>query len=100
MQRTGAGRELADESEAPRESIGWEPVDPHAGIVFHARLGDHVEEGRPLATLYATTPDQIAESTALLKQAIHISKAAAAPAPAAGSVRLHPRKCGGLSRQC
>jgi pyrimidine-nucleoside phosphorylase len=81
VQRTGAGREPADESDIPRESIGWEPVDPHAGIVFHARLGDHVEEGRPLATLYATTPDKLAESTALLKEAIHISKEPPPPPP-------------------
>jgi pyrimidine-nucleoside phosphorylase len=81
VQRTGAGREAADESEAPRESMGWEPVDPHAGIVFHARLGDQVEEGSPLATLYATTPDQIAESAALLKQAIQISKEPPPPPP-------------------
>jgi thymidine phosphorylase len=61
--------------------MGWEPVDPHAGIVFHARRGDHLEKGRPLATLYATTPDQLAESTALLKQAIHISKEPPPPPP-------------------
>src|SRR5580698_8679930 len=44
VQRTGAGREKAGE-----------PVDPHAGIVFHARRGAKVERGQPLATLYATT---------------------------------------------
>jgi pyrimidine-nucleoside phosphorylase len=81
VQRTGAGREAADEPEAPRESMGWEPVDPHAGIVFHSRRGDHVEDGRPLATLYATTPEQLAESIALLKQAIHISKETPPPPP-------------------
>ena len=43
VQRTGAGREKAGE-----------PVDPHAGIVFHARRGARVERGQPLATLYAT----------------------------------------------
>ena len=34
VQRTGAGREKAGE-----------PVDPHAGIVFHARRGARVERG-------------------------------------------------------
>jgi thymidine phosphorylase len=43
VQRTGAGREKAGE-----------PVDPHAGIEFHARRGAHVEQGQPIATLYAT----------------------------------------------
>ena len=45
VQRTGAGRERAGE-----------PVDPHAGILFHARLGANVEAGQPLATLYASNP--------------------------------------------
>ena len=34
VQRTGAGREKAGE-----------PVDPHAGIVFHARRGAQIEKG-------------------------------------------------------
>jgi pyrimidine-nucleoside phosphorylase len=73
VQRTGAGRETADEFDAPRESLGWEPVDPHAGIIFHARRGDRIEKGQPLATLYATTPEQLAESIDLLQQAIRFS---------------------------
>ena len=63
VQRTGAGREKAEE-----------PVDPHAGIVFHARRGAHVEQGAPLATLFATTPAQLAEPVAILQQAIQFSK--------------------------
>ena len=43
VQRLGAGREKAGE-----------PVDPHAGIEFHARRGARVEKGQPFATLYAT----------------------------------------------
>ncbi len=35
VQRTGAGREKAGE-----------PVDPHAGILFHARRGAKVKRGR------------------------------------------------------
>jgi thymidine phosphorylase len=63
VQRLGAGREKAGE-----------PVDPHAGILFHARRGVRVERGQPLATLYATTQAQLAEPEAILKQAIHFSK--------------------------
>ena len=63
VQRTGAGRERAGE-----------PVDPHAGIVFHARSGDRVEKGQPLAMLYATSEDKLAEPIALLKGAIHFSR--------------------------
>ena len=73
VQRTGAGREPTDASGIPAESIGWEPVDPHAGILFHARVGDRVEPGQRLATVFATTPEKLAEPIALLKQAIRIA---------------------------
>ena len=63
VQRTGAGREKAGE-----------PVDPHAGILFHARRGARVERGQPLATIYATKPEMLAEPMAILKQAIRFSK--------------------------
>jgi pyrimidine-nucleoside phosphorylase len=63
VQRTGAGREKAEE-----------PVDPHAGILFHARRGARVERGQPFATLYATRPELLAEPVAILKRAVHFSK--------------------------
>jgi pyrimidine-nucleoside phosphorylase len=63
VQRLGAGREKAGE-----------PVDPHAGILFHARRGAQVERGEPLATLYATTATQLAEPRAILRRAITLSK--------------------------
>jgi pyrimidine-nucleoside phosphorylase len=59
VQRLGAGREKAGE-----------PVDPHAGILFHARRGASVERGQTIATLYATTPGMLAEPAALLREAI------------------------------
>jgi pyrimidine-nucleoside phosphorylase len=62
VQRTGAGREKAGE-----------PVDPHAGIVFHARRGAHVEAGAPIATIYATSEAMLDEPEAILRKAIHIS---------------------------
>jgi pyrimidine-nucleoside phosphorylase len=64
VQRTGAGREKAGE-----------PVDPHAGIDFHARRGARIEKGQPLATLYATNPELLAEPEEILKQAITFSPA-------------------------
>ena len=82
VQRTGAGREPKDESEVPVESRGWEPVDPHAGIVFHARRGDRVEKGQPLATIYATTPGKLAESIAMLKGAVSIENSPPKEVPA------------------
>jgi pyrimidine-nucleoside phosphorylase len=68
VQRLGAGREKAGE-----------PVDPHAGILFHARRGAKVEQGQPFATLYATTAEKLAEPEAMLRQAIRFS---ATPPPA------------------
>jgi pyrimidine-nucleoside phosphorylase len=62
VQRTGAGREKASE-----------PVDPHAGILFHARRGARVEKGRPIATLYATTQAMLQEPSELIREAITIS---------------------------
>jgi pyrimidine-nucleoside phosphorylase len=62
VQRTGAGREKPGE-----------PVDPHAGIAFHARRGAWVEKGQPFATIYATNDELLTEPTAILKQAIRFS---------------------------
>jgi pyrimidine-nucleoside phosphorylase len=62
VQRTGAGREKAGE-----------PVDPHAGIDFHARRGARLEKGQPIATLYATSPALLAEPEEILHQAIVLS---------------------------
>ncbi len=64
VQRTGAGRETAGE-----------PVDAHAGIVFHARRGARVEKGQPLATIYATRAEMLDEPAAILKRAIRFSEA-------------------------
>ena len=75
VQRLGAGREKAGE-----------PVDPHAGIEFHARRGVHIKQGEPLATLYATTPAQLAEPAAILKRAIRFSATAPAPIPLVNEV--------------
>jgi len=75
VQRTGAGREKAGE-----------PVDPHAGIVFHARRGAFVEKGQPLATLYATNAGMLAEPEALLKKAIVFSEAAPEAVPLIGRI--------------
>ena len=70
VQRLGAGRERAGE-----------PVDPHAGILFHARRGARVEEGQPIATLYATSAALLGEPMALLREAITISTTPPRAAP-------------------
>ena len=62
VQRTGAGREK-----------GGEPVDPYAGILFHARRGARVERGDRFATVYATRSELLGEPVAMLKRAIRFS---------------------------
>ncbi|HUN83478.1 MAG TPA: thymidine phosphorylase [Terracidiphilus sp.] len=70
VQRLGAGREKAGE-----------PVDPHAGIIFHARRGAKVQKGEPLATLFATRQEMLAEPAQLLRKAITFSDAAPEAVP-------------------
>jgi pyrimidine-nucleoside phosphorylase len=89
VQRTGAGREKAGEPGVPSDrssSLGWESVDPHAGILFHARRGAHIEKGQPLATLYATSSDLLPEPIEILKQAIHYSKTPRHEVPLVGRI--------------
>jgi pyrimidine-nucleoside phosphorylase len=70
VQRLGAGREKAGE-----------PVDPHAGIEFHARRGAQVEKGQPIATLYASSAQLLTEPAEILKQAITFSPASPQAVP-------------------
>jgi pyrimidine-nucleoside phosphorylase len=79
VQRLGAGREKAGE-----------PVDPHAGILFHARRGALIAPGQPIATLYATNPALLPEPVALMKQAILISETP--PVPVALVSRIFTRE--------
>jgi len=78
VQRTGAGREKPGE-----------PVDPHAGIDFHARRGARLEKGQPLATLYATSPALLAEPEEILHQAIVLSPAPPQAVPLVSRVFTH-----------
>ncbi len=75
VQRLGAGREKAGEA-----------VDPHAGIVFHARRGTRVEKGQPLATLYATHAELLADAAQRVRAAITISETAPKPVPLVSAV--------------
>ena len=75
VQRTGAGREHAGE-----------PVDPHAGILFHARRGAHVEKGQTFATVYATNSAMLPEPIEIIKQAVKFSQTAPHPVPLVGRI--------------
>jgi pyrimidine-nucleoside phosphorylase len=78
VQRTGAGREKAGEA-----------VDPHAGILFHARRGARVERGQPLATIYAATESMLREPGELLRDAISISADSPEFVPLIGRIFTH-----------
>ena len=75
VQRTGAGREKAGE-----------PVDPHAGILFHARLGAQVEKGQKIATLYATTESMLDEAEMLYRRAVRIAPEPPTHVPLVGRI--------------
>jgi pyrimidine-nucleoside phosphorylase len=75
VQRVGAGREKAGE-----------PVDPHAGIEFHAKRGSRVEKGQPFATLYATKPGMLTEPAELIRKAVTIAETAPALLPLVSGV--------------
>jgi pyrimidine-nucleoside phosphorylase len=68
VQRLGAGR--------ARPGDG---VAAHAGIEMHTRLGDAVEPGQPLVTLFTENSSLLAEPAAMLQAAIHLSKTPPAP---------------------
>jgi pyrimidine-nucleoside phosphorylase len=75
VQRTGAGREKAGE-----------PVDPHAGIVFHTRRGARVEKGQPFVTVYATNAELLAEPVEIVKQAVLFSRIPPQPVDLVGRI--------------
>ena len=68
--RLGAGRARKEDS-----------VDPGAGVVLGAGLGERVVAGQPLATLHASTPERLAEGRAALAGAYDIADAPAATVP-------------------
>jgi pyrimidine-nucleoside phosphorylase len=70
VQRLGAGRERAGE-----------PVEAHAGLEMHVKLGARVEAGQPLATLFAEEESRFDEPEQLLAEALVIDDAAAAVPP-------------------
>jgi pyrimidine-nucleoside phosphorylase len=62
VQRLGAGRERAGE-----------PVEAHAGLEMHVKLGSQVVRGQPLCTLFAQDEARFEEPERLLAAAIHIT---------------------------
>jgi pyrimidine-nucleoside phosphorylase len=70
VQRLGAGRERAGE-----------PVEAHAGLEMHAKLGMKVEAGQPLATIFAEDEARFAEPEELLREALILGPDPVQPPP-------------------
>ncbi len=68
--RLGAGRARKEDD-----------VDPAAGVVLQAALGERVEQGQPLAVLHAATPARLQEGRAALAGAYDITDEPVATAP-------------------
>lgn len=62
VQRLGAGR-----------AKPGGPVSAHAGIEMHAKLGDKLEDGQPLATLFAEDASLLNEPEAMLRETLKLS---------------------------
>ncbi len=75
VQRLGAGR-----------SAPGEPVDGHAGLRMHHKLGDAVKAGEPICTLYAARESLFAEPLTLLARATTIGEEAVEMPPLLGEV--------------
>lgn len=70
VQRLGAGRERAGE-----------PVEAHAGLEMHGKLGMAVAAGQPLYTLFTQEPALLAEPLQLLAKAVVLTEEPAVPPP-------------------
>jgi pyrimidine-nucleoside phosphorylase len=63
VQRLGAGRAKPSD-----------PVSAHAGIESHAKLGDRIESGQPLFTLFSEDADLLEQPEEMLRETITISE--------------------------
>ena len=70
VQRLGAGR-----------THPGAPVSAHAGIEMHAKLGDRIAVGQPLATLFTEDPALLDEPEAMLRETLQISPTPPTPIP-------------------
>ena len=70
VQRLGAGR-----------TRPGDPVSAHAGIEMHAKLGDLVEKGRILVTLFSEEPALLDEPEQMLRETLQIAPTPPQPIP-------------------
>ncbi len=62
IQRLGAGRARPND-----------PVSAHAGLESHAKIGDHVQAGQPLFTLFSEEESLLDEPAAMIEAALKIA---------------------------
>jgi pyrimidine-nucleoside phosphorylase len=62
VQRLGAGRAKPNDQ-----------VSAHAGIEMHAKLGDRIEAGQPLVTLFSDDESLLAASSAMLRDTLQVA---------------------------
>jgi pyrimidine-nucleoside phosphorylase len=74
-QRLGAGRAKPSD-----------PVDPHAGIELHAKLGDPIAPGQPLVTLHAASESRLTGPLERLRKAYRITSTPPTLAPQVAEV--------------
>ena len=70
VQRLGAGR-----------ARPGDPVSAHAGIEMHVKLGDRLQAGQTMATLFSEDPALLDEPEGMLADTLEISSAQPAPVP-------------------
>ncbi len=75
VQRLGAGRLKPGD-----------PVSAHAGIEMHAKLGDRIEAGQPLVTLFAEHPTLLDEPEQMLRDTLLLGPQAPPHIPLIGEV--------------
>ena len=65
VQRLGAGR-----------TKPGDPVSAHAGIEMHAKIGDRIEKGQPLATLFSQDSALLDEPEEMLRKTVRVEASA------------------------
>jgi pyrimidine-nucleoside phosphorylase len=56
-------------------------IDPAVGLWMHVRLGDRVQQGMPIATVYYNDETRMREAVGMLRNAVRIGDAPPAPKP-------------------
>jgi pyrimidine-nucleoside phosphorylase len=70
VQRLGAGR-----------AEPGDPVSAHAGIESHAKLGDRIERGQPIFTLFSEDEALLKQPEQMLRETLKISRSPIQPSP-------------------